>query len=91
MDKRADPARILDVARILPIVGMVLLMPPLIELFVADRWIGGVPLIVAYVFGVWLALIACAAWLARRLGKPAVDEGEPSGGAPRGSGDAGGP
>jgi hypothetical protein len=91
MDKRADPARILDVARILPIVGMVLLMPPLIELFVADRWIGGVPLIVAYVFGVWLALIACAAWLARRLGKLPVDDAEPSGGAPRGSGDAGGP
>ena len=67
MKQRADPARIADIARILPIIGVVLLMPPLIALFVADRWIGGVPLIVAYVFGVWLALIACAAWLARRL------------------------
>jgi hypothetical protein len=67
MNKRFDPARVLDIARLLPIVGIVLLMPPLIALFVVDRWIGGVPLIVAYVFGVWLALIACAAWLARRL------------------------
>lgn len=81
MSKRFDPARVLDIARLLPIVGIVLLMPPLIALFVVDRWIGGVPLIVAYVFGVWLALIACAAWLARRL-KTLSGEGD------AGSGDA---
>jgi hypothetical protein len=67
MKKRSDPARILDAARLLPILGVFLLMPPIITLFARDIDIGGVPLIVVYVFATWLALIACAALLARRL------------------------
>ena len=39
--------------------------------FAIDHDIGGVPLIVIYLFGVWIALVACAAWLARRLGASA--------------------
>ena len=84
MKKRsADVARVHDAARLLPILGTVLLMPPVITLFVADVSIGGVPLIVVYVFGAWLALIVCAVWLSRRLATaesdPARDPGESHG------------
>ena len=66
-DDASDPARITDAARILPLIGVFLLMPPLVTLFAAPVDVGGVPLIVIYLFGVWFALIGCAAWLARRL------------------------
>jgi putative effector of murein hydrolase LrgA (UPF0299 family) len=75
MKKRsADPARVHDAARLLPILGVVLLMPPVVALFVSDARVGGVPLIVVYVFGTWLALIACAAWRARALAKSAAEK-----------------
>lgn len=61
------PGRLRDAAGLLPLLGLALLMPPLITLFAVGLDVAGVPLIVVYVFGVWLALIACAALLARRL------------------------
>lgn len=74
MKKRsADPARVRDAARLLPLLGAVLLMPPVITLFVANVDIGGVPLIVVYLFCTWLTLIVCAAWLSRRLAPPRSD------------------
>lgn len=59
--------RVVGAAVLLPFIGLFLMMPPLIQLFVLDHDIGGVPLIVIYLFGVWIALVACAAWLSRRL------------------------
>lgn len=56
-----------DAAIVLPLFGLFLLMPPIITLFASGLDIEGVPLIVVYVFGVWGALIVCAALLARRL------------------------
>lgn len=56
-----------DAAVALPLFGLLLLMPPLISLFATGLEIGGVPLIVLYVFGVWIALIVCTALLARHL------------------------
>ena len=83
MNKRsADPARVQDKARLLPIVGVVLLMPPIVTLFVADVSIVGAPLIVVYLFCTWLALIGCSAWLAHRLPPtepPRPDDGEARG------------
>lgn len=73
-------ARARDAAAVLPLLGLFLLMPPVITLFVAALDIGGVPLIVVYVFGVWLSLIAGAGLLARRLARP--DPGAPPGEAP---------
>lgn len=63
-------ARARDAAALLPLLGLFLLMPPVVTLFVAAIDIAGVPLIVVYVFGVWLSLIVCAALLARRLARP---------------------
>jgi len=62
-----EPARTVDAARVLPVLGVLLLMPPVITLFAGIVDVGGVPLVVVYLFGVWLALIVCAALLARRL------------------------
>lgn len=62
-----------DAAVALPLFGLLLLMPPLITLFALNLDLAGVPLIVIYVFGVWIALIICAALLARRL-DPGRDE-----------------
>lgn len=76
-ERAPDPGRARDLARIVTLLGVVLLMPPAVTLFVTDARIGGMPLIVAYLFAVWLALIACARLLAHRL--------EPPPGAPRAS------
>ena len=63
------PARVRDAAVLLPVLGLVLVMPPAITLFAAaGAGVGGVPLIVVYVFGTWLGLIVAAAVLSRRLG-----------------------
>jgi hypothetical protein len=84
MNRRsADPARVHDAARLLPLLGAVLLMPPVITLFVADVSIVGVPLIVVYLFCTWLALIVCAAWLSRALAAP-PSNGDQDPGPPRG-------
>ena len=56
-----------DAAVLLPLLGLFLLMPPIIALFAQPVMVGGVPLIAVYVFGVWLALVAAAALLARAL------------------------
>ncbi|MGB6054050.1 MAG: hypothetical protein WBG17_02315 [Burkholderiaceae bacterium] len=69
-----DSSTASDAAVALPLFGLFLLMPPLITLFAAGLDLGGVPLIVIYVFGVWIALIVCAALLARRL-DPSRSEG----------------
>lgn len=65
-----DSPRLRDAAALLPALAVFLLMPPVITLFTGSGEVAGVPLIVAYLFGVWLALIVCAALLARRLLPP---------------------
>ncbi len=69
MNAPPTSSRLRDAAAILPLVGLFLLMPPTITLFTARYHIAGVPLIVAWLFGVWIALIACAALLARAIGR----------------------
>lgn len=60
-------ARLRDAAVVLPLLGLFAWMPPVIGLFAGWGHVLGVPLIVAWLFGVWLTLIAAAAWLSRRL------------------------
>jgi len=68
--KPLPPERFRDAAVILPLLGLFLLMPPLITLFARGEHLFGIPVIVIYIFGVWLALVACAALIARRLASP---------------------
>lgn len=57
-----------DAAGLLPLLGLALFVPPVITIVAAHGAdLAGIPLIVAYVFGAWLGLIAAAALLARRL------------------------
>ena len=57
-----------DAALILPLAGAVALLPPVAWVVVVDGRILGVPVVVAYVFAVWAALILAAWRLAGRLG-----------------------
>ncbi|MGB0498172.1 MAG: hypothetical protein ACPGID_07520 [Rubricella sp.] len=56
-----------DGAVLLPIIGVIALMPPVAPFFGGDRQIAGLPLQVVYVFGVWLLLILAARRVARLL------------------------
>lgn len=71
-----------DRAVILPLVGAILFLPPVAAIFRVDATIGGIPLLVLYIFAVWAGLILAAALLAPRLRESdaAVDEpgAEPS-------------
>lgn len=67
METPPPPGRVRDAAVLLPLLGLVLLMPPVITLFVASVLVAGIPLVVVYLFCVWLGLIASTALLARRL------------------------
>ncbi|MDT8344960.1 MAG: hypothetical protein RQ752_11095 [Thermohalobaculum sp.] len=53
-----------DGALAVPLIGFILLMPPVAQIFAIDGRIAGVPVTVGYVFGVWLLLIVGA----RRIG-----------------------
>lgn len=69
MERPLSP-RAQSAAVLLPVLGVFLLMPPFITLFMGPARPLGIPLIVAYVFGVWAALLIAAAVLARRLRTP---------------------
>jgi hypothetical protein len=56
-----------DRALMLPLIGCLLLTPPLAGLFQLDLRIMGIPFTGLYLFAVWGALIAGAAALAPRL------------------------
>lgn len=56
-----------EVAFVLPVVGVLLLLSPLVSLFKDAGSVFGIPMAVLYVFGVWVALIVVAVLLARRL------------------------
>ena len=75
--ERSERAR--QAAGVLPILGLLLLMPPLIGLFSTGVDVAGVPLIVVYLFAVWLGLALAAALLGRALELPAppADPAEP--------------
>lgn len=54
---------------VLLIVGAVLLMPPVASVFQLDGTVFGIPILIFYIFAVWLALIIGAAVLAKPLGR----------------------
>ena len=51
----------------LMIVGAVLLLPPVADIFLVDAKIAGLPIVMVYIFVVWIMLIAGAASLSRSL------------------------
>jgi hypothetical protein len=70
-DQPLSDRKIGDRAFILPLVGFLLLTPPLAGIFQLDIRILGIPFTWLYLFGVWGALITGAVLLARRIQKRA--------------------
>ncbi len=68
--KRAGQRKLRHAAFCILLIGLFLLMPPLILLFMGSDTIGGVPSIVAYIFFVWLALIMATRHLSNDLEDP---------------------
>ncbi|MEM1384841.1 MAG: hypothetical protein AAGG06_14480 [Pseudomonadota bacterium] len=62
-----------DAVQVLPILGFALLIPPIAQIFAIDAQILGIPVVVGFIFAVWLGLIL-AAWLAARKLLAAVDD-----------------
>ena len=58
-------------AVLVPLVGLFLLFPPFITVFTGAPRPFGIPLIMVYIFGVWIALVLVTALLMRRLRDPA--------------------
>lgn len=58
-----------DRSMVLLVVGAALLMPPVAGIFLLDGTIFGIPIVIFYIFAVWLALIVGAALLAKPLGR----------------------
>ena len=59
--------KLVERALLLPLIGLVLLIPPLASIFEIDARPFGIPFTLLYLFGVWAALIFFAARLSRRL------------------------
>lgn len=57
----------LDRAFILPIVGLLLLVPPVANIFQLDVYLAGIPFTALYLFSVWGLLIVGAIALSRKL------------------------
>lgn len=76
-DRRDEGARRRDAAFVLPLFGVILLLPPFINLFLVDWMPWGIPLEVIYLFAVWIGLVLGAWLLSRGLdpqGKGREDE-----------------
>lgn len=70
--------RLKDAARLLPVVGLVLFLMPL--LFAPDgEGRTSTASVTIYVFAIWALLILAAVLIARVLGKPAADTLDPRG------------
>ena len=67
--------KLISAALFLTLLGSLLLLPPLASVFQIQRRFFGVPTELIYLFTCWLALIAAAFWLSRRL--PHEPEAEP--------------
>lgn len=59
---------------VLTVFGALGFMPPILPFFDRPISIFGMPLIVVYVFGAWLVLIALARWLSQRLPREVARE-----------------
>lgn len=65
-----------DAGTLLPIVAAILFLPPLTLIFSAPIAIGGLPLILVYLFTAWALVIAAACFLASRLEDIGIRQGE---------------
>lgn len=62
-----------DAAFALPVIGAVLILPPVARVFDIDAEIAGVPLVVAYIFVIWIVLIGVARHVSRLVAATETD------------------
>lgn len=74
MAKQKPLKRLKDIAVIAPIFGFLLLIPPVIGLFATEATVFGAPLVLIYLFAIWLGLIIVAAVLSQQLSKAERDD-----------------
>ena len=67
-----DRSRLQDLAALLPITAMLLLLPPILNLFDGGLAFGGIPNLAIYIFALWLVLVMLGAALARQLARADV-------------------
>ncbi len=63
---RTRPTRVAERSVALFLLGLVCFTPPLLGIFGMQERVFGLPVLYVYLFTVWGALIALAAWIARR-------------------------
>jgi hypothetical protein len=59
--------RLRDLAVILPLGGIILLLPPYVRIFDQPLFLAGIPLLYIYIFAVWLTGIVLTGLVARHL------------------------
>lgn len=67
---------------LVPVLGLFLWLPPFVGLFTAPLRVFGIPLIVAYLFGVWVVLVAVACRLASQLDPADAEAAQAEGASP---------
>jgi len=77
--------KVRDLSILLPLAGVLLLMSPVLQVFNSLTLIFGVPVIVLYIFGVWLGLIILGAWLSRHQREIPSPDSPPANSAPLGT------
>lgn len=82
--QKPDRAKLKGLAIALPVFGTILLVPPLTQIFVTKGTIFGVPLIVFYLFSIWIVLIGASFLISRKI----TDTDEPTEPASSETGDA---
>lgn len=65
--KRRGDRRLRDIAVVLPIALLLTFLPPYVRIFDQNGLLGGVPLLLVYIFGIWSLVILASALLGRRL------------------------
>lgn len=73
-NQKPDRAKLKGLAIALPVFGTILLIPPLTQIFVTKGTIFGVPLIVFYLFSIWIVLIGASFLISRKI----TDTDEPT-------------
>ncbi len=66
-DRDLRRRKVTDAAIFLPLLGTFLLMPPLIRVFASNGEVAGIPVVIVYLFAIWLVLIIVAWRLAGPL------------------------
>ncbi|MEO7220908.1 MAG: hypothetical protein ABIY37_00400 [Devosia sp.] len=70
--------KLISAALFLTLLGSLMLLPPLANVFQLQRRFFGVPAELIYLFACWIALIGAAFWLSRKL--PHEPEADPPNG-----------